>query len=351
MKIKILHVLYKVDIGGTERAVLNYIREEKSSEVINDALSFYDGYLSDEYKFKTNQFTVINEKNFINKYIFLKKYLKENDYDIVYTYGLRTNIAFRLLPKKYKLIYGIRGLENSTNKLINQLNKLTLNKNDLIITNSNQTKKYIQNKYNVKNTAIEVIHNGTYLPEELSAIDYKDQLQLIIIANLNKVKGYDYLLPAIKQLKDDNINVELKILGEGLERKMIEAYINNHNLTENIKLYGQVEDVYKYLKHSHILVSSSLSEGLSNSIIEGMAMGLPIIATNVGGTSELVIPDETGILIESKNTQQIVTAIKTYYQNPKLMKVHGNNGREIIKKDFTFEKLVEKNNRIFKKII
>src|SRR5699024_11120632 len=246
VKIKILHVLYKVDIGGTERAVLNYIREEKSSEVINDALSFYDGYLSDEYKFKTNQFTVINEKNFINKYIFLKKYLKENDYDIVYTYGLRTNIAFRLLPKKYKLIYGIRGLENSTNKLINQLNKLTLNKNDLIITNSNQTKKYIQNKYNVKNTAIEVIHNGTYLPEELSAIDYKDQLQLIIIANLNKVKGYDYLLPAIKQLKDDNINVELKILGEGLERKMIEAYINNHNLTENIKLYGQVEDVYKY---------------------------------------------------------------------------------------------------------
>src|SRR5699024_9275395 len=172
-----------------------------------------------------------------------------------------------------------------------------------------------------------------------------------IIANLNKVKGYDYLLPAIKQLKDDNINVELKILGEGLERKMIEAYINNHNLTENIKLYGQVEDVYKYLKHSHILVSSSLSEGLSNSIIEGMAMGLPIIATNVGGTSELVIPDETGILIESKNTQQIVTAIKTYYQNPKLMKVHGNNGREIIKKDFTFEKLVEKNNSIFKKII
>src|SRR5699024_8123429 len=252
------------------------------------------------------------------------KYLKENDYDIVYTYGLRTNIAFRLLPKKYKLIYGIRGLENSTNKLINQLNKLTLNKNDLIITNSNQTKKYIQNKYNVKNTAIEVIHNGTYLPEELSAIDYKDQLQLIIIANLNKVKGYDYLLPAIKQLKDDNINVELKILGEGLERKMIEAYINNHNLTENIKLYGQVEDVYKYLKHSHILVSSSLSEGLSNSIIEGMAMGLPIIATNVGGTSELVIPDETGILIESRNTQQIVEAIKTYYKNPKLMKVHGN---------------------------
>lgn len=351
MKIKVLHVLYKVDIGGTERAVLNYIREEKDSEVVNDALSFYRGSLSDEYKLKTNQFTVVNEKSFINKYIYLKKYLKENEYDIVYTYGLRTNMIFRLLPKQYKLIYGIRGLENSTNKLINRLNKLTLNKNDLIITNSKQTKKYIQKKYNIKKTTIEVIHNGTYLPEEVSAIDYKDKLQLIIIANLHKVKGYEYLLPAIKQLKKDNINIELKILGEGLERETIEAYISNHNLTENIKLYGQVKDVYKHLKNSHILVSSSLSEGLSNSIIEGMATGLPVIATNVGGTSELVIPDETGILIDSKNTKQIVTAIKTYYQNPELMKVHGTNGREIIKRDFTFEKLVEKNNRIFKKIL
>src|SRR5699024_5666954 len=99
---------------------------------------------------------------------------------------------------------------------------------------------------------------------------------------------------------------------------------------------------------SDILISASLSEGLSNAIMEGMAYGLPIIATEVGGSPELVIPQKSGVLIPPQNTEALVKSIKFYNNHPALIKKHGLYGRKLMKTNFSFEKLVNENNKTFR---
>src|SRR5699024_7023763 len=310
MEIKVLHILYKVDIGGTEKAVLNYIREHQDKGIVNDTCSLYKGRLSNEYEKYSNKHINIQTSNLLKSYFKLKKHINKEKYDIIYTYGFRVNLLLRFMPKNFKLIYGIRGLETNVSNFTYYLNKLTLKRNDLLITNSELSKN---------------IHN------ERRKYDYRNELNLIIIANLNKVKGFDYLLPAIKKIKKSGISINLKILGEGPERSNIESYINRNDLEKNIQLYGQVKNVYKYLSESDILISASLSEGLSNAIMEGMAYGLPIIATEVGGSPELVIPQKSGVLIPPQNTEALVKSIKFYNNHPALIKKHGLYGRKLMK--------------------
>src|SRR5699024_6420625 len=137
------------------------------------------------------------------------------------------------MPKNFKLIYGIRGLETNVSNFTYYLNKLTLKRNDLLITNSELIKNSIKKKYKMKEK--KTIHNETYIPNEGRKYEYRNELNLIIIANLNKVKGFDYLLPAIKKIKKSGISINLKILGEGPERSNIESYINRNDLEKNIQ--------------------------------------------------------------------------------------------------------------------
>jgi len=348
MEIKVLHILYKVDIGGTEKAVLNYIREHQDKGIVNDTCSLYKGRLSNEYEKYSNKHINIQTSNLLKSYFKLKKHINKEKYDIIYTYGFRVNLLLRFMPKNFKLIYGIRGLETNVSNFTYYLNKLTLKRNDLLITNSELSKNSIQKKYKLKENKTITIHNGTYIPNEGRKYEYRNELNLIIIANLNKVKGFDYLLPAIKKIKKSGISINLKILGEGPERSNIESYINRNDLEKNIQLYGQVKNVYKYLSESDILISASLSEGLSNAIMEGMAYGLPIIATEVGGSPELVIPQKSGVLIPPQNTEALVKSIKFYNNHPALIKKHGLYGRKLMKTNFSFEKLVNENNKTFR---
>jgi glycosyltransferase involved in cell wall biosynthesis len=106
-------------------------------------------------------------------------------------------------------------------------------------------------------------------------------------------------------------------------------------------LPGERSDIPEILHALDIFVLPSLGEGLSNTILEAMSTGLPVVATRVGGNPELVIDGQTGLLVPIGDPLAMAAAIEHYLRAPALMQQHGRAGRRKIEQDLSLEKMVE----------
>ena len=130
-------------------------------------------------------------------------------------------------------------------------------------------------------------------------------------------------------------DAELLICGNGslLEelRKSTKKYLN-------IQVLGHVHNLYSLMSESSIYLSTSIYEGSSDAIVEAMAIGLPVVATDVGGTKDYVIDNETGILCDLESFKQIGEAICYFFDNPKIAWHMGQIGKEIVHEHYDIEK-------------
>jgi len=132
----------------------------------------------------------------------------------------------------------------------------------------------------------------------------------IVIANIGglyKHKNQLSLIQAVKTLNDTRYH--LMIIGEGDQRKLLEKYITENELTQQVVLLGRKEEVLPYLKEVNLYVNASSGEGCSNAIVEAMYCGLPILSTPDGGTTEIAFPDTTQYF-EFNNTKELADCIK-----------------------------------------
>ncbi|MDP3727229.1 MAG: glycosyltransferase [bacterium] len=130
-------------------------------------------------------------------------------------------------------------------------------------------------------------------------------------AELTKNKGLNYLIQSIAQLKSKIQNAKYKILivGDGEDRLKLEAEITRHGLTERVFLLGFIPEVKRYLKGLDLFVLPSVKEGLPYAMLEAMAAGLPIVASRVGGTPDLIRDGESGLLVRPKDPLALAGAI------------------------------------------
>lgn len=138
---------------------------------------------------------------------------------------------------------------------------------------------------------------------------------------LKKQKGLEYLLDAVKQLKDKHLNINLVICGDGKEKNKLLKTIKKLLLTENVKLLGWQKDIPTIIKTFDVFVLSSLWEGLPISIAESIASGIPVVAPKTNGIPELVKDGETGLLFEVKNSKDLADKIYTIINDEKLSKL------------------------------
>lgn len=194
---------------------------------------------------------------------------------------------------------------------------------DAVFANSEMLKKKaLQSK---QNQTIGVIYNGV----DISKFQFSPKknipqtLTLISTGRLSLIKGYDFLIQAMEGLP----NICLKLIGDGTE------YNNLKKLAEklgvNVAFVGNQphHKIKQFLQQADIFVLPSLNEGMSNSLLEALACGLPIIATDVGGTKELVKENINGFVIEKESVEQIRNAIQKYLQNPNLLAEFGEESR------------------------
>jgi sugar transferase (PEP-CTERM/EpsH1 system associated) len=161
------------------------------------------------------------------------------------------------------------------------------------------------------------------------------------VGRLDRVKDQLTLAQAfvtlVKRDKCYKERVQLAIVGDGMMRDKIEKMIATAGLESHGRVLGWRDDVGDVLRQFDVFCLPSLNEGVSNTLLEAMATGLPIIATAVGGNTELVAEGQTGFLVEPGDAEQIADVLEKYLNSDELMRQHGREARCRAETDFSLQ--------------
>jgi sugar transferase (PEP-CTERM/EpsH1 system associated) len=156
----------------------------------------------------------------------------------------------------------------------------------------------------------------------------------ISVGRLHAVKDQATLLRATRRIVDVRPEFRLALVGDGLERQGLEQLRRELALEESVRLAGERNDVGERLSQSDLFMLSSLSEGVSLTLLEAMAAGLPVIATDVGGNREVVAHGETGFLVPPGSPEAIASAALSLIDDPARALAMGRAGRKRIEQIF-----------------
>lgn len=172
---------------------------------------------------------------------------------------------------------------------------------------------------------------------------------ILSVSNLVEKKGIEFLVKACKILKDRGYKFLYTMIGEGPERKKLEAMISALDLKDTIDMKGNLsnEILTKYFEVADAFVLPCIvahnrdMDGIPTALMEAMAAGVPAISTRVSGIPELIEDMETGLLVNEKNEFELAGAIEKIMKNPLLAEQLAKKGREKVRRDFNIEHTVK----------
>jgi len=302
--------------------------------------------------FEKNMFSI---KNLIISFK-VAKIIKAESYDIINLHttlaAFFTRLGIILSLKKPKLVINtVHGyLFDSKSSFFKKTIMLLAEKftkcvtNTIIVMNSEdydialRHKLYKDNLYTIDGMGIDLssfqpasFQDKINLRKEHSFKD--DDFLLVYVAEFSKRKNQKFLISSMKRLISDGFtNIKLVLLGDGALLEELKVYTKELDIVDNVIFTGYTKDTCTYYKLSDICVSSSRSEGLPFNIMEAMSVGLPIIASNVKGHSDLVIPNENGFLFEYNDIDEFCSYIKTIYDDKNLLSKMSIKSQEVAKR-------------------
>jgi len=171
---------------------------------------------------------------------------------------------------------------------------------------------------------------------------------MIVIANLIPYKGHSDLIQAAREVINRFPDAIFLLVGEdrGI-REGLEQQVSNFGIAKFVNFLGRRDDIPKLLAASDISVLPSHEEGFSNVILESMAAGLPVVATEVGGNGEAILNGVTGWLVPSRDPTALSAKILDLLRDPARSRAWGARGRERVKRVFTIEKMVASHLKLY----
>lgn len=192
------------------------------------------------------------------------------------------------------------------------------------ISISEAIKREYQN-LGLKSNNITVIHDGINLDENKTTISLKkkgtgsiDRDSNLLVGTISRFsweKGIDYLIDSIPLILSEIDNIRFELIGDGPLMKNLQLKVNTMNLNKKVFFTGWLDNPYQNLLNFDVFVLPSLKEGLSLSIMEAMSLGIPVVATKVGGVIELIEDSINGILVEPGDPKSIANGVISLLNN------------------------------------
>jgi sugar transferase (PEP-CTERM/EpsH1 system associated) len=165
-------------------------------------------------------------------------------------------------------------------------------------------------------------------------------LTLGTVGRLDPVKNHAALLTAFARLAPRFADLRLTVVGDGPLKASLLAQAASFGLADRITFTGARSDTPELLRSFDVFALPSMNEGISNTILEAMATGLPVVAGSVGGNPELVVDGVTGRLYDPGGPDTLEQAVLPYLTDPALRRVHGTAGRERVVQNFSLDAMV-----------
>jgi glycosyltransferase involved in cell wall biosynthesis len=219
-----------------------------------------------------------------------------------------------------------------------------------VLANSSAVRDALVRDFRLPATRIRIIRNG--IDVERFAKAHADRAKMfptlenqarlvILIANMHSsVKGHLDLIDAAFQVCRAIPETRFLLVGDGKERPMIEERVKDADLSQHFLFLGRRTDIPELLACAEVSVLPSRAEGLPNVILEAMAAGLPVVATRVGGIPEIIVDEESGLLVPPNKPSALAKAIIRVLRDPAFAAQIGRTAREQIRTHFGFDRVV-----------
>jgi glycosyltransferase involved in cell wall biosynthesis len=203
---------------------------------------------------------------------------------------------------------------------------------------------------------LDVIPNGVdlsrFTPSPEDASDRTNHhFTIIFIGRMVFNKGPQYLVDAAPLVLAAIPNARFLMVGDGVERPRLERRVHQLGIDHAFRFTGGIHDVSPLLRASDVCVRPSLSEGMPLTVLEALASGIPVVATPVGGTPELVLEGATGVLTPVGDVKSLADAIIDLGRNSRKRRLMGEQGRELMEREYGWERVAAKTEQVYQKAL
>lgn len=255
------------------------------------------------------------------------------------------------------VIHSEHGLEPDTAKAEpwrrNCFRRLAFEAADRVLSVSNQLRDLHARRTGFSARRITVIHNGVdsdrFRPDTALRASVRaelgiaeDQYCIGCVGNLTPVKDYRTALQALGALDKTCKDWRFLVIGEGAERPQLEEFVQSHpEWRHRVTFLGLSHRVPEFLAAMDVYVLSSVIEGISNSLLEAMASGLPAVATAVGGNPEVVVDGESGLLFPAADSNRLAEQLLLLRHQPELRARLSTQARRRVREEFSIDSMVQ----------
>jgi sugar transferase (PEP-CTERM/EpsH1 system associated) len=359
----VAHVVLSLEIGGMETVIANMARNiDRDLYRLLIICVVTIGPIGYELRNKGIKVIELPQMPRIISFLYPKALidiLMAEKVDILHCHSgcwYKAAIAGRLARAK-GIIYTEHGRHVPDSKVTIILDKIISKITDYVVPVSEDLSKYLKKVVKIEPRKIHEINNGIdtdyFSPREkgkrlLKELCIPDNTLIIgNIARLAPVKDHITLINAFALTEKHCHDMRLLIIGDGSERANLEKLINELNLSDKIALLGFRRDIKEILSLFDLFVLSSISEGTSITILEAMASGKPVIATDVGANSDIITESVSGFLVPAKNAKVMAEKIAFFYKNRSFGKGIGQKGRENVIRNFSVQEMTRKYEKLY----
>lgn len=300
----------------------------------------------------------------------LHKYIKNNDIDILHTHYYKTDIIGLLarINTGCKIIstpHGWTAKADFKLRCYEQLNKILLPFVDIV---SPLSRELFDSLYSYKinrmiykfckNNNICLILNGVDVSEidDVQCVspilkEWADNAFVVgYIGRLVNGKGLDVMLKSIAYM-GDSFEIKVALVGDGPLRDELEDMASSLGLQDRVKFYGFQEKRLEFLKGFDLFVLPSLSEGIPRCLMEAMAAGVPVVASDIPGCRNLIRHDDTGLLFASEDSHSLAKAVLDLAGNPSKRLRLAANGGAFVRRQFSAERMAREYEELYLNLI
>lgn len=227
---------------------------------------------------------------------------------------------------------------------------------DRVLVNSEAARRELRERFSVPDDKIVSVGTGIDIAridsaepngELVERLGFSGRRIVGIVAKLSQIKGHRYLLEAMRLLLESHPDASLMIVGDGPLRSRLEKQTAELGLSDSVRFVGSRDDVASLLKVMSVFVLASTSEGSPNAVLEAMAAGLPVVATEVGGVPEMVSNGRTGVLVPAKDPEAMAAALAGLLDDGERAAAMGRAAREAVEREHDLELVVRRTQDVF----
>jgi glycosyltransferase involved in cell wall biosynthesis len=329
-KIKIALIGYRLGIGGAEKVMANLslFFDKQGIEVHNiiviDEVSYdFSGKLINLGKLKNKSNGIFNK---LNRYLFLKNYLRENNFEFIIDFRFRNKPLQELFISKF--LYPSKTIYTVHSYLIDHympnwsfITRIMYQNCNKMVSITNKTKELIEFKHHLKN--VQTIYNPINIEEIHSKCNESIDLNFDYVIGIGQmetnVKQFDKLIEAYSNSHLPKQEIHLVLLGDGIKMKYYLNLAKQNQVQDKVHFLGFKKNPYPYLKNAKFFVLSSLNEGMPNVILEALTCETPVVSFDcLSGPSEMIKDKHNGLLVENQNVVKLTEAMNLFMEDKEL---------------------------------